>query len=104
MLLSDSDEITQNKNPTANIRTDVKCTGCPKKTHFQNAVGATVHLLNHKLPAPLVSRNEFFGRFLLKLSLIKPSQVMYMVKFSPTALNFGYDFVLIVDFFGTSCI
>ena len=24
----------------------VKNTGCPKKTHFQNAVGATVHLLN----------------------------------------------------------
>ena len=23
-------------------------TGCPKKTQFQNAVGATVHWLNHK--------------------------------------------------------
>ena len=29
-------------------------TGCPKKTHFQNAAGATVHWLNHHLPAPLV--------------------------------------------------
>ena len=35
----------------------VSSTGCPKKTHFQNAVGATVHWLNHKEPAPLVSGN-----------------------------------------------
>ena len=41
-----------------------------------------------------------FGRFLLRQSLIKPSQVMFMVKFSPTALNFGYDFVLLVYFLG----
>ena len=27
-----------------------------------------------------------------------------MVKFGPTALNFGYDFVLLVHFFGTPCI
>ena len=40
-----------------------------------------------------------FGRFLLRLSLIKPSQVMFMVKFSSTALNFDYDFVLLVHFF-----
>ena len=26
-----------------------------------------------------------------------------MVKFSPTALNFGYDFVLLVHFFGRPC-
>ena len=45
-----------------------------------------------------------FGRFLLRLSLIKPSQVMFMVRFSPTSLNFGYDFVLLVQFFGTPCI
>ena len=69
---------------------EVDYTGCPKKTHFQKAVGATVHLLNHKLPAPLVSRNEFFGRFLLKLSLIKPSQVMFMVKHGCRVLNFGF--------------
>ena len=43
----------------------------------------------------------FFGRFLLRLSKIKRPQVMSMVKFSPTALNFGYDFVLLVRFFGT---
>ena len=29
---------------------------------------------------------------------------MFMVKFSPNALNFGYDFVLLVHFFGTPCI
>ena len=36
----------------------------------------------------------------LSLSVIKPSQVVFMVKFSPTALNFGYDFVLLVHFLG----
>ena len=40
-----------------------------------------------------------FGCFLLRLSLIKPSQVMFMVKVSPTALNFGYDFILLVHLF-----
>ena len=29
---------------------------------------------------------------------------MLMVRFSPAALNFGYDFVLLVYFFGTPCI
>ena len=66
-------------------------TGCPKKTHFQNAAaGPTVHWLNHQWPTPLVSGNRFIGRFSLKLSQIKPSQVMYMVKFGPTVLNFSY--------------
>ena len=41
-----------------------------------------------------------FGCFVLRLSLIKPSQVMFMVKFSATALNFDYDFVLLVHFLG----
>ena len=27
-------------------------------------------------------------------------QVMYMVKFGPTVLNFGFDFFLLVPFFG----
>ena len=75
-----------------------------QKTHFQNAAGATVHWLNHHLPAPLVSGDWFFGRFLLRLSRIKRPQVMSMVKFSPIALNLGYDFVLLVHFFGTLCI
>ena len=35
-----------------------------------------------------------FVCFLLRLSRIKRPQVTSMVKFSPTALNFGYDFVL----------
>ena len=76
---------------------------CPEKTHLQNAAGATVHWLHHHLPAPLVSGDWFFGRFLLRLSRIKRPQVMSMVKFSPIALNFGYDFVLLVHFFGTRC-
>ena len=33
----------------------------------------------------------------------KSSQVMSMAKFSPIAPNFGYDFVLLVHFFGTHC-
>ena len=49
---------------------------------------------------PLMPGNQFFGRFLLRLSLINPSQVVSMVKYSPTALNFGYGFVLIVHFLG----
>ena len=36
--------------------------------------------------------------FLLRLSLIKPSQVMFMAKFSPTDLNLDYDFVVLVHF------
>ena len=39
----------------------------------------------------------FFGQ---RLSRIKCSQVMPMVKSNPTALNFGYDFVLLVHFLG----
>ena len=31
--------------------------GILKKTHFQNAAGATVHWLNHHLLAPLVSED-----------------------------------------------
>ena len=46
-----------------------------------------------------MSRNWIFGRFLLRLSRIKPSQVIFMVKFCRTVLNFGYDFVLLVHFF-----
>ena len=74
-------------------------TGCPKKTHFQNAAGATVHWLNHHLPAPLVSGDWFFGRFLLRLSRIKRPQVMSIVQFIAIALNFD-DFVLLVHFLG----
>ena len=62
-----------------------------------------VHRLNHQWLAPLDSGKCFFGRFLLRLGRIKRSQAMYMVKFSPIALNFGYDFVLLVHFLGTPC-
>ena len=41
----------------------------------------------------------FFNCFLQRLSRIKRPQVMSMVKLSPIALNFGYDFVLLVHFF-----
>ena len=45
----------------------------------------------------------FFDRFLLRLSWIKRSKVRSMVKLSPTALIFGFDFILLVHFFGTPC-
>ena len=77
-----------------------RSTGCPIKTQFQNAAGATVHRLNHHLPGPLVSGDWLFGRFLQRLSRTKPSQVIFMIKFSPTAINFGFDFVLLVHFLG----
>ena len=42
---------------------------------------------------------SIFGSFLLRLSRIKPSQVVYMVKFGSTVLNFAYDFFFISKFF-----
>ena len=53
-----------------------------------------VHRLNHQWLATHGPRKRFFGRFLLRLSRIKRPRVTSMVKFSPMALNFGYDFVL----------
>ena len=42
----------------------------------------------------------FFGRFLLRLSRIKRSQVMFMGKFGPTALNLcSKEFFSISQFF-----
>ena len=45
-------------------------------------------------------RSVFWCFFLLRLSRIKSTQAMSIVKFSPTALNFCYDFVLLVHFLG----
>ena len=59
-----------------------------------------LHRLNHQWLAPLGPGKCFFGRFLLRLGRIKSSQVMSMVKFGPEALNFGYDFVILVHFLG----
>ena len=67
-----------------------------QKKHFQNAVGATVHWHSEVASTPCVWK-LIFRSFLTKT---KPSQVMFMVKFSPTALNFCYDFVLLVHFLG----
>ena len=68
-----------------------------QKKHFQNAVGATVHWHSEVASTPCVWK-LIFRSFLTKT---KPSQVMFMVKFSPTALNFCYDFVLLVHFWDT---
>ena len=56
-----------------------------------------VHRLNHQWLAQL-GLESVLGCFSLRLSRIKRSQVMSIVKFSPTALNFGYDFALLVHF------
>ena len=52
------------------LAAQVDIQGVPK-THFQNAVGATVHWLNYKKPAPLVSKKLIFWSFLTKT---KPDQ------------------------------
>ena len=67
-----------------------------QKTDVQIAVGAILHWLNHKYPALLVSRNNF----LLRLSRTKSFQVMFMVKFSPTAFKFDYDIAPLVKYLG----
>ena len=59
-----------------------KLQGVPK-THFQNAVGATL----------LLTKTKPVKAF--------PSHVHEQVKFSPIALTFGYDFVLLVHFWDT---
>ena len=79
-------------------------TGCPRKTNFHNATGPTVHLAQSPISDALCVWKSFFGHLELRLGRIKPSQVMCMVKFGPTVLNFGYDFFLLVPFFGTPCI
>ena len=53
--------------------------------------GAQYHLCLEK---------SFFGLLLLKLSRIKCSQVMFMGKFGPTALNLGNDFSISQFFLG----
>ena len=58
-----------------------------------------MHRLNHQWLALLGPEKCFFCRFLLSLGRIKRSKVMSMVKFSPIALNSGYDFVLLVNFY-----
>ena len=62
-----------------------------------------VHTLDHQCTAvvgTIWAWKVFFGHFFLRLSRIKRSQVMWMVKFSPRALNFVYDFVLLAHFLG----
>jgi len=76
-------------------------TGCPKITHRMLLEPQCTGSIKNNWHLLYLEIN--FGRFLLRLSLIKPSQVMFMVKFSPTALNFGCDFALLVHFFGTPC-
>ena len=74
--------------------------GVPKKMYLQNRLAPKLQGLHHQWLAPLGPGKCFFCRFLLRLSRIKPPQVMSMAKFGPTALHFGYDFVLLMHFLG----
>ena len=61
-------------------------TGCPKKSHFQNAAGATLHPPNRQYLAPLSIRlclEIFFLGRLLRLR-IKSFQVISVEKFGHT--------------------
>ena len=49
---------------------------------------------------PLGLENVFGRLIILRLCRIMCSPVMCLVKFSPTAFNFSYDFVLLVTFLG----
>ena len=60
------------------------------KVSPKNAAGAIVHRLNHQWLEPLRPKK--------KTKQDQAPKVMSMVKFCPTALNFGYDFVLSVHF------
>ena len=65
------------------------------------SAGAMVQRLNHQCWLAPLGPGITKSVFGLSLSRIKRPQVMSMVKYSPRALNFGYDFVLLVHFFGT---
>ena len=58
------------------------------KTWFIRSSTSSQHPSQSNLDQPL-SENDFFGSFLLRLRLIKRSQVISMGKFGPVALNFG---------------
>ena len=84
------------------IRTKQGRQNASQKTHFQNAARATVHWLNHHLPAPLhpcVWTLIIWSFFIKDSAGSSAPKSMSMVKLSPIALNFGFDFVLLVHFF-----
>ena len=64
---------------------------CPKKSYLQNAAGAMVHCALAQLPkdSTVWAWKMFFARFLLRLSWIKRSQLMFKGTFGLRALNFG---------------
>ena len=78
-------------------------TGCPKKKWLIECCWSHgAHGQSPLAGTPWVWKLLFWS-FLTKTSRIKRSQVMSMVKFSPKAFNFGYEFVLLVIFFRTPC-
>ena len=63
-------------------------------------------LLEHGTQAqsPVVGTAWAWKVSLTKINRIKCPQIMSMVKFSPTALNIGYDFVLSIIFLGNPAV
>ena len=77
--------------------------GVPK-THFQNATGPRVSIAldKHQYPTTIVFGNRFFGRFLLRLSRVKPSHPVCRIFFCfPQSLEWQafLDFLLNIFIF-----
>ena len=74
--------------------------GCPKKRTFRMLLEpqctGSITTSRHPLCLEIV----FLVVSYYWLSRIKRSQAMFRGKIGPTALNFGYDFVLLVHFLG----
>ena len=72
--------------------------GCPKKRTILECCWSHSALAQSQVAGIPCVWKSIFWPFLLRQSLIEPSQVMFMVKFSPRALNFG--FVILTHFLG----
>ena len=75
-------------------------TGCPKKVTNGMLLEPLCTGSITSSQQPVCLEKMFTGRFLLRQSRIKCSQVMSMGKFGPTALNFGQDLFLLFTFLG----
>ena len=78
--------------------------------HYAHVKGVPKHVLiewcwshgaHHRRNHQGLAWKLFFWSFLTKTKQDQVPQVMSMVRFSPTALNFDYDFVLLVHFSDT---
>ena len=77
------------------MEVDYTIQGVPKNTLSECCWSHSALAQSQVAGTPCVWKLIFWS-FLTKT---KPSQVMFMEKFSPTAFKFGYDFVPFVQFF-----